>query len=253
MTSNPATVRFVVAGVILLLLAGRRIYGGVQRGSITWILIGMLFLLLATFRFAALWTRMGGIAGPTGSTGVTSSSGRGNGPAYVYGPGATSATPPRLVGQDPTRKPGQDGWSGRYEDARGMILTVTIPPPDSQGGREAAAPFAGAKKLGAVATVALRNNSTREARLDTAGAALYFTDGTQDYPSNPARVIDSIESDRAAPLQVLKPPYRVAPGAETAGVLFVPFDADFANLDHIRLTLDGVWVDVPGQVVRGDR
>jgi hypothetical protein len=159
---------------------------------------------------------------------------------------------PRVIGKDPTRRSGQDGWSGRYEDPRGIVIRVTIPPPESQEGRESVARFAGARKVGAVATVALHNGSTRQVRLDTAGAALYFTDGTQDYPSDPATVIASAGAERQNQLADLKPPYIIAAGEElTRGVLFVPADADFAILDHIRLTLDGKWIDVPGEMVGG--
>ena len=109
------------------------------------------------------------------------------------------------MGKDPTRKPGQDGWSGRYEDPRGIVIRVSIAPPNSQQGRDAAAVFAGARKVGAVATVALRNNSTRPVRLDTVHLAADSA-GTHPARDTVVPVIDSPRFLKWAQLGVVKYP-----------------------------------------------
>ena len=94
----------------------------------------------------------------------------------------------------------------------------------------------------------LRNRSQRPLKLDAAGAALYLTDGTQSYPPNPADVIAAAPADRQEQLRDFKPPFEIAPGSDLSqGVLFFPSDRQLAPLDHVRLTLNGAWVNVTGR------
>ena len=85
------------------------------------------------------------------------------------------------------------------------------------------------------------NRSPREVTLDTSNAVLYLVDGTQAFASDPWKSAGPADGKLAA----FRPPYRVPAGGKLSlGVVSLPPDTDLPLLDHLRLTLDGKWVEV---------
>ena len=150
----------------------------------------------------------------------------------------------------------QAGWIGQFEgdgDASGVSIRLTILPADASASRKILALLGdgGAHKIHAVATVAVKNASRASCRLDLASTALYFDDGTETFAPNPADVLAHAPAEHQQELRAFKPPYVIpAGGGLMDGVIFFPADYRGANLDHVRLTLNGAYINIRGRAAR---
>src|SRR4051812_26409986 len=131
--------------IVLLLLALRRIIGGAQRGSLMWIMIGVLLVVLAIMRAGALLTNVSGpprmpgryapVAGGGGTSGTSEGTTATQSPRwnpFDSTPSESAASPAAKTAKRQGRDDCfRDGWVGAYENAAGVVATITVLPPDS--------------------------------------------------------------------------------------------------------------------------
>jgi hypothetical protein len=201
------------------------------------VLVAVPLCVLTVARVAAVWRMSPAMYGN---------------PMSVSGgsPSASSSASPAVYRPARPRTVGSDGWIGRYDDGRGGVaMTVTIPAANSPRQRDTAALFAAAdgatKKVGLVGVVALVNSTPNPVLLDTSVVVLHAIDGVQTFGKNPADVIGAAAAEHQKELADFRPPYRIPSGGRlNLGVIFLPGDTDLSALDHVRVTLDGKWIDV---------
>ena len=250
--------QWIAETMILVLLGLVQVYQGFRKPAPMWVPIGFLLIVLP---FVHLWAQYAVLqkhTGPVYGTPWTDEQATpGDRPAKIPLPSPWSASSSDSSSGSEDAKPtppppmkkrsiGRDGWNGGYSD-QNVTLKLTIPPADSQRQHDVAAPFAGAnpRKVGLVGIISLTNRSPHEMILETAGVVLHLVDGTQMFAADPSEVIASAGPQRAEQLKSFKPPYHVPAGGKLSlGVVFVPGDTDLSSLDHLRLKLDGKWIEV---------
>jgi hypothetical protein len=237
--------QWLIVTALLMLLGTTQVIYGIRRGSPGWFAVGFLLMTLPVLRLVVVWNIARSHTGPVYGSPWTSERSRNSYGGSSDGSDSVSTTPP----PPPLRRRtlGRDGWLGRYDNEHGLSVNVTIAPAGSPRQAEAAAPFAGAAaaKAGLVGIIVLENRTPNAVTLDTTGAVLHLADGSQVFAPNPARVIDSAGAEQQQNLVGYRPPYHIPSGNRlNRGVLFLPADTDLSGLDHIRVTLNGAWVDV---------
>jgi hypothetical protein len=235
-----------VETLILVGLGLVQIYSGLRRFSGMWIGVGVLLIVLPFVHLWAAYRVYQMHTGPVyGAPWTPEQASPGDRPPMIPIPSPFVSSSVAEADKPPVpprkRSLGRDGWTGKYDDGHGVIVHLTIPPADSPRQREVAAPFAGLPKVGLVGVISVNDRSPNAVTIDTATAVLHLIDGTQTFAPNPWQTAAASDPK----LSAFRPPYRVAAGGNLRlGILFLPADTDLASLDHVRLTLEGNWIDV---------